>query len=499
MANNYKFPGVYPKINDLSDVVADNAVTVCAYVGEAEYGPVNKPVLLSNLTDYTTKFGTLSSKYGYAGYSLAVAAESIDAHQFVRVIPTEGVNPAKYAYTSVNVMPESGSPSSDGWTIPDQATYLSYTAVSNWAANRDAGEDISNLLFNGDTHTALLIVATDPNNRNLSITVNDTTINTYRASPVVNDVQYGIKCTTVEGTTTVQIWGNKDYFLDEEGALNVAVGDSIKVSGATATTSDPDALNGIFKVTAVDTTTSTTYIGVSYTLTGTVVADNTKLSTAKVGRYPNANEKTFSVSVYETVKNATIQLENYEYCTLFHNTDGTGSSTYIEDLINGTSQVIQVFVNTKLLEDQSGNDAYPFPVTVEQRQSLTGGDRGKFNGDELYQAVIKGWDNFYDREQVVVSILMNCGYVTDKNTSVQAKMLEIAEHRRDCFCLFDAPSNAITVDALVDWRSNTQGFNSYRGAISAPWVKTYDAVQGRSNFVMCPSAFVAKIMGLSSP
>jgi phage tail sheath protein FI len=51
----------------------------------------------------------------------------------------------------------------------------------------------------------------------------------------------------------------------------------------------------------------------------------------------------------------------------------------------------------------------------------------------------------------------------------------------------------------VDWRKNVQAFNSYRAALSSPWIKTYDSVQGRANFVMCPSAYVAKIMGAYEP
>ena len=500
MANNYKFPGVYPKINDLSQVVADNAITVCAYVGEAEYGPVNKPVLLSNLTDYTNKFGSLSSKYGYAGYSLAVAAESIDVHRFVRVIPVDGAKPAKYAYTSVNVLPDTGSPSTEGWTIPDSATYLSYTAVSNWENNRDAGEDISSMLFANDTHTAMVIMAADPNDRNIQVALTDTTINTYRASPVISDSEHTVTTTTTSGVTTVTVWVNKDYFLDESEELNIAVGDSIKVSGLVATGADENALNGIFKVSSLDTTTSEDYISIVYQLTGSVEVDATRTSSARVGRYPNNDEKTFAISVYETVKNATVQLENFEYCTLYHATNENGSSTYVEDVINGNSNLIQIFVNTSLLSDANGDETYPVPVIDGDRKALTGGDRGKFaNTNDLYNAVSKGWDNFYDREQVVVSLLMNCGYVSETNTSVQSKMLEIAEHRRDCFCLFDSPASAINMEDLIDWRSNTQGFTTYRGAISAPWVKTYDAAQGRSNFVMCPSAYVAKIMGMSDP
>ena len=81
---NYKWPNVYPSIKDASGTLATNSVTTCAYVGEAEFGPINKPTFLSSLKDYTNKFGALNSaKYGYAGYSLAVASESINSHYFV--------------------------------------------------------------------------------------------------------------------------------------------------------------------------------------------------------------------------------------------------------------------------------------------------------------------------------------------------------------------------------------------------------------------------------
>ena len=102
MANNYKFPGVYSNINDLSTVVSINATTACAYVGEAEFGPVFKPTLLTSLSDYMSRFGTLSSKYGYAGYSLAIASETIPEHYFVRVVPTvNNENDARLASVGV--------------------------------------------------------------------------------------------------------------------------------------------------------------------------------------------------------------------------------------------------------------------------------------------------------------------------------------------------------------------------------------------------------------
>ena len=107
---NYKWPNVYPSIKDASGTLATNSVTTCAYVGEAEFGPINKPTFLSSLKDYTNKFGALNSaKYGYAGYSLAVASESIDSHYFVRVVkagdpdaqPEERTDDAMYASIKV--------------------------------------------------------------------------------------------------------------------------------------------------------------------------------------------------------------------------------------------------------------------------------------------------------------------------------------------------------------------------------------------------------------
>ena len=83
------FPGVYPTITDLSQVVTANSVTSCAYVGEAEFGPINKPTLITNTKGYIERFGEIKSKYGYMGYSLAVAADSIGQHYVVRVVNEE--------------------------------------------------------------------------------------------------------------------------------------------------------------------------------------------------------------------------------------------------------------------------------------------------------------------------------------------------------------------------------------------------------------------------
>lgn len=477
---NYKFPGVYASIRDLSGVVATNSTTACAFVGEAEYGPVNTPVLLSTLQDYTDRFGSLSSKYGYAGYSLAVAADTINEHYFVRVVPMgdpeapveERVNDAHWAAAFV---PVTGSTKE----LPASKGYF-YEEVKAAQTSRDAGV-ASGLFAKDDVDSAFLVMANDPNNRKFYISLADSTINENRAYSVLAPTKFKHESGDSERTSvTVTVPASVVDGIEEGSAIVVS-----RMSN--------DALNGTFKVYdwALDGQTAT----ITYIVNELV--DETNDANARVGRYPDNNQTTFTVNVMEKVGRVMQTLETFEYCTLYPSQDNYGNSMFIEDVINGSSNYIQVFVNNNFTDEDP--DAVVIPAFVENLP-LTGGKSGNWaDMNQKYADLNAAWENFRDRSQVGVSLLMNSGYVTKENVSYQAKMLEIAEHRRDCFCLFDSPMTETDYEDLIDWRKNIQGFNSYRGAVSAPWVKTYDSVQGRTNFVMCPSAYVAKIMGNGQP
>lgn len=477
---NYKFPGIYASIKDLSGVVATNTTTACAYVGEAEYGPINTPTLLSTLQDYTGRFGSLSSKYGYAGYSLAVASDTIGEHYFVRVVPTgdpelpveERVNDAHWAAATI---PVQGSvkemPVSDGYF---------YEEITAAQTSRDSGAE-SGLFASDDLDSAFIVTANDPNNRKFYISLSDSTINENRAYAVTAPTKFEEESGDT-GRTLVTVT------VPASVVDGLELGASIVVSRMSN-----EALNGTFKVYdwTVDGQSST----VSFFVNS--IETQTNDSNARVGRYPDDDQTTFTLSVIEKVGRVMQTLETFEYCTLYPSQDSYGNSMYVEDVVNGTSNYIQVFVNQNFVQENP--DAIIIPEFVEN-VALTGGKSGTWkDANTKYTDLNAAWDNFKDRSQVGVSLLMNSGYVNKGNVSYQSKMLEIAEHRRDCFCLFDCPMTETDYENLIDWRKNIQGFNSYRGAVSAPWVKTYDSVQGRANFVMCPSAYVAKIMGNGQP
>jgi len=479
----YRFPGVYPTIIDNSGIVVDNAVTSVGYVGESEYGPVFKPTLCSNLADYTNKFGRLNSRYGYAGYSLAVAAETISQHYFVRVVPTgdpessDRSNDATWAAATIlKKDSKAEAPVSQGFY---------YEEIKAAETARDAGLE-SGMFSDDDFDSAVMFVATNPNNRKFFVTIADSTINENRAY-VVSDVELEINGDAESGATDVNT--TVTVTVPSAPFAEAIVDDQIVVSRM-----DNSALNGVFPITAIIPSNDDT-IKISYLVDG--AQESAGFANARVGMYPANNQTTFSVTVSEKVGRVITSLETFTYCTLYPAQDNFGNSTYIEDVINGSSDYIQVFVNKNF--EQEDPDAIIIPQNVAGVE-LAGGKSGNWTDvSAKYKALCDAWELFRDRSQLAVSLLVNSGYVLKGNVSYQAKMLEIAEARRDCFCLFDCPMTETSMEDLIDWRRNIQGMNTYRAALSAPWVKTYDSVQGRANFVMCPSAYVAKIMGAYDP
>lgn len=493
MATSYKFPGVYPNVIDRSEIISTNATTACAFVGEAEFGPILKPTLVTSAQDYTQKFGRLSSKYGYAGYSLSVASETINENYFVRVVPTgDGESDAKWASNSVRVK------GSDAERLNKA---YSYNQIHGAELLRDVGSP-TGMFLDSDYDNAFIVAATDPNYRKYYVSVADSTINTFRAyalmdsNPTVVPVEEsGEESGPSHSLVTVKI--------AESAASEIKVNDPITVKGFSI-----PALNGVFKAYSVDVEENTGYTVVTYSVDGEYSGKISITGREKVGRYPDDNETTFSVTVYENDQNTV--LEYFEYCTLYPAIDNYGNSMYIEDVINGTSNYIQVFVNDKLYDD-ADPEVVAIPETVEMLE-LLGGQSGTWvkttteDGrvvselDNKYKDLCDAWDQFMDRSQITVSLLVNSGYVTANNVTYQDKMIAIAEHRRDCFCLLDVPMTQTDFEDLKDdFRPTMQASNSYRAALFSPWVRTFDAVQGRANFIMCPSAYIAKIIGASDP
>lgn len=540
------FPGVYPTITDLSQVVTANSVTSCAYVGEAEFGPINTPTLITNKKGYVDRFGEIKSKYGYMGYSLAVAADSIGQHYVVRVVNEET---ARYGVANVPLTGKSEVKPDEGLKISDVES-----------ADKDSGylfKTVTEQSVTYDKDNAFKIVSQNPNNKDIRVEIEDSTINTnkqYRSLKTTianNQVKATIseEGTIEEGDTiivTCPQWTMVDpqdqsdqpykkeftvssiaktyYFTPgvTAGGSNYAVGDILTLTGATLSTGSDlqcevtAVEGGVVKSVKVltgsdyDNVTAATAAGFETTYEGagsgcTIAIYNSVKSNVvvyadteahspetpddlRILKYPSKDETTFSVTVLEVKNKKPETVETFPYVTLFDAKDQYGNSTFVEDVVNGRSTYIKIYANPNIINDEET----PNPIPVFGMYKVDYATSG--NSPEMSE-LVKAWDLFLDRTQTTVTLLMNCGYINESENSYQQAMLKVAEKRRDCFCLFDVPSTATESDLVLDWRKNSNGMNTYRGGVFTPWVKSYDSENGKRNFNMCPSAYIAKIMG----
>ena len=513
---NYKFPGVYASIRDLSGVTQMNTTTACGYVGEAAFGPVFTPYHCGSLRDYVDNFGPLNSKYGYAGYSLAVASESITDHYFVRVVPTEDdvdlekensdtsrAIPASYGRYVVltNRVKTASEKTTTRNAIANADDNFYFNRFHSYEEIRDSGtaELRGDYTIIGTTPSnkkvAFVIGTTFPSSRSFYISVKEDSINDNPSYGIVDisKNEAGTILTLVLENTT----GNQFFVADDTVSLNGFNDTEANTNYSKLNLNNVKIVSSSLadgKETITINTTNASYVDDE--LIRQIQTPEER--TAGIQEALKYKDRTFSVAVREKVsKNSMPLLETFSNCTLFQNKDAYGSSTFIEDVINGSSNYIQVFSNYEINNAGTDEEQFEnFPEEIEL-ELLAGNSNGKWDDDaKQSDALIRGWDVFSDRTQVQVSLLLNSGYTTP---AYQNKMLEIAEKRRDCFCLFDIPMTKTEKKTAEQWRKNVQGINSYRAAIFSPWIRTFDSAQGRANFVMCPSAYIAKIMGSTSP
>jgi uncharacterized protein len=197
-----------------------------------------------------------------------------------------------------------------------------------------------------------------------------------------------------------------------------------------------------------------------------------KIPTASI----DENEYTFNIEVYLKDADGTYQLKETWTVSRKTQTDGFGRQQYLEDKINGYSEYIVVADSTQ--------DDTVLPKEQTSTLALAEGTNGSATSSTHINT---GWDFFANPDDVDVRILLNGG---ETETTVQTKLKEIAEARKDCVAILDMPYVQLTsVSSMVTWRDSTQNFNSSYCALYAPWVKWYDQYNDKI-VELPPSGFV---------
>jgi hypothetical protein len=177
-----------------------------------------------------------------------------------------------------------------------------------------------------------------------------------------------------------------------------------------------------------------------------------------------------------TVKDGTTTVETFSVSRSTTKKDGFGRSMYIEDVINNQSSYIRVDDTTAVGPHVAVTDV-----------ALTGGADDTIAPTDAQ--VNTGWDMFAVKEDIEISLLINGGWDT---TTVQTKMITLAETRKDCFAILDVPDTETTVANMVTYVSTTLNQNSSFAAIYAGWPYIYDQYNDKYLYVP-PSGYVAAV------
>lgn len=215
-------------------------------------------------------------------------------------------------------------------------------------------------------------------------------------------------------------------------------------------------------------------------LTITVVTGGTSPPAATVSQTLLAIAPTyaFDLNIY-TRDNVTTPIEIFR-CSLSEQIDGYGNQLNIDQVVNeGTnfSSYVRIYQpeESKLLK-----------VVTEMSSInwLTGGSNGSAVASSH---IIAGWDDFADREEIEVRILINGGYTA---INIQQYMVSLAEARKDCFAVLDMPSNLQDDTNALNYRESSLNINSSYGAIYTPDLKIVDRYTDIVRFIP-PSGMVA--------
>lgn len=415
---------------DLSQLITSSSSNVGVIVGQAERGPVNKRVLITLDTDFTSIFGsTDTSKYGFLSSTALTFLQGSNQLYVTRVVG----DGASFSGLVVSQSSESEDVSEEVVTIeqgqvyPVQYQLTKSPVVYSTLKLSVGGTEVATIDADGnivmDEDAASVITGRYVYSTNTMVI----TGTTYATNTEI-DVEY-VYLTNASTVTTALSDGQmttEDYdFADYPGALMAIYADNQGLWG-----------------------------------------NNLKVSISNL----DTRDSTFDISVYETVNNIDLLRDTY-HVSRKEQLDGLGNQLYLEDVINGNSLYIRV-------KDLMKTDPDLMPSTFT-KAALAGG----LDGDAPTQSQIAAGYTLYESwEDIDVDILMDAGYVSSSDTTVQNKIKSVCESRQDCVGVFEVPYNQTSMSPTTkctDWRQNLQAISSSYVGLYTPWIKARDTYKNK--------------------
>lgn len=451
------YPHVAVAINDFSEVISAASASVVGYVLESERGSVYKRLNIPSTTARDLYLGKPNLRYGYGMHCLTAGLVTSNTNTVVRVVDKDT---AKFGGLKFDAA---------GYT----ATQYSVTEVLGSPINAYADEPFATDPFAGDASSFLIIRAENPNEVDYRIRVYDCTQTPVSAS--------------VASITAEQKEETEDYTVTvvTREAHGLETGDKVIMSLVVSEGRSDLGYDGTWVITKEDDTTFT------YTLPGSVALLSARPNSGRWVKYPPFDQQSFGIDVYEVVDGVALKTESFTGLTMYPATNSLNENTFVEEVVNVRSNTIRVWVK------KTGTEGvYEYPTSNPAFTDVIELPKGACGNRCSTATIAQGWQLFNDPTQSTVNILVNCGYVSENDMTVQRAMLDIAQKRRDCFCIFDAPKSVLEASPdpkLLDWRRNMQAMDSYDFAQYSNWVKVTDTFTGSRNVWLPMSGFAAQV------
>lgn len=193
------------------------------------------------------------------------------------------------------------------------------------------------------------------------------------------------------------------------------------------------------------------------------------------------NPSDFFVDVFVNYQsNQDLPVETF-FVSREHKTDESRNQLFIEDVINNGSKYIR-FKNN------------PHCKILEIRETVMEFLDGANDGIAVPQDdIIKAWDLYAERDEVVVNVLLNAGYT---EPAVQIKMDQVARLRGDAIAILDMPSDKQQTTDAITYRRNDLNLNSSFSAMYTPDLKILDDTNNLELYVP-PSGHVGAVIALT--
>jgi hypothetical protein len=199
----------------------------------------------------------------------------------------------------------------------------------------------------------------------------------------------------------------------------------------------------------------------------------------------------FNLEVFEYRNGTPIKVESYE--DIYSNDgelDGYGNSAFAEDVVNGTSEYIKIWINPYFsvnMDDFSQSQLAAFYSHFDTIISLGGGLDGEFNADgegSLTSIFSKGYDIFSNPEIIAINFLGDA----NQGLVIQQKTLSVAKLRDDATAIHSSPLNKTSAAELLEFRQ-TQNINDSYGALYGGVINAKSALNNKT--VKIPLSFYA--------